>query len=116
MRVLLDSCVWGGAKEQLHAAGHAVEWIGDRPEDPGDQAIIEEAHHGGKVIITLDKDFGELAVLRQVPHAGIIRLVGIAAMQQGEAATRALRVYEAELRSGAIVTIELTRTRIRPAD
>ncbi len=33
-------------------------------------------------MVTLDKDFGELAVLGQQPHVGIIRLVDIVPQQQ----------------------------------
>lgn len=31
MKVLLDTCVWGGAKETLEAAGYDVIWGGDWP-------------------------------------------------------------------------------------
>ena len=31
----------------------------------------------GRVLVTLDKDFGELAILHGVAHAGIVRLVGL---------------------------------------
>ncbi len=29
MKLLLDTCVWGGAKAELQAAGHDVIWTGD---------------------------------------------------------------------------------------
>jgi predicted nuclease of predicted toxin-antitoxin system len=34
-------------------------------------------HAESRVLVTLDKDFGELAIMKGAPHAGIIRLVGI---------------------------------------
>lgn len=37
MRVLLDSCVWGGAREVIAVAGHDVQWVGDWEGDPGGQ-------------------------------------------------------------------------------
>lgn len=82
MRVLLDTCVWGGIKDVLAGEGHDAEWTGDE-KDLGDQQIIRRAHEQGRVLVTLDKDFGELAVLRGMPHAGIIRLVDLGARQQG---------------------------------
>jgi hypothetical protein len=36
MKLLLDTCVWGGAKSHLLNAGHEVLWTGDLAEDPGD--------------------------------------------------------------------------------
>lgn len=40
MRGLLDTCVWGGARQVLEAAGHEVIWSGDWPEDPGRKAKL----------------------------------------------------------------------------
>ena len=69
MRVLLDTCVWGGAKGGVASGGHDVVWAGDWPEDPGDEEILARAHAEGRVLVTLDKDFGELAVVRhRRPH------------------------------------------------
>ncbi len=75
MRVLLDACVWGGAKAQLAAEGHDVRWIGDSTADAGDEEVISQACAERRVLVTLDKDFGELAVVRGLPHCGIVRLV-----------------------------------------
>lgn len=46
----------------LAAAGHDVIWAGDWPSDPGDEEILDQAAAQGRVLVTLDKDFGELAV------------------------------------------------------
>ena len=114
MKVLLDSCVWGGARAVIGAAGHEVTWAGDWPADPGDAEILQQAAAVGAVLVTLDKDFGELAIVRGVPHAGIVRIVGFAAREQGPACVAALARYGAELAAGALVTVERTRTRVRP--
>jgi predicted nuclease of predicted toxin-antitoxin system len=84
VKLLLDSCVWGGALTRLRAAGHDVVWSGEWPADPGDEEILARALAEGRVLVTLDKDFGELAVVRELPHAGIVRLVGLSALQQAE--------------------------------
>jgi len=34
MRVLLDTCVWGGAKNFLSLSEHDVVWAGDWERDP----------------------------------------------------------------------------------
>jgi len=115
MLVLLDACVWGGAQEALYEHGHDVEWIGDLPEDPGDEAVLAQAWDQKRVLVTLDKDFGELAIVRRLPHAGIIRLVGIRAARQGSLCVSLLATYAGELASGAIITAEPGRVRVRPA-
>lgn len=64
-------------------------------------------------MITLDEDFGELAVVRRLPHAGIVRIVGFASTRQGHAAVATLGQYGSELSVGAIVTVEPGRVRVR---
>ena len=113
MKILLDTCVWGGSRQQLEIAGYDVVWTGDLPEDPGDEEILARAYNEGRILVTLDKDFGELAIVRGVPHCGIIRLVNLAARQQAEVCLRAIALHGQELQSGAIITAELGRLRIR---
>ncbi len=69
----------------MEAAGHDVRWVGAWPQDPGDDAILEQSLADRRVLVTLDKDFGELAVLHQRPHAGIVRLVNWSIHHQAEA-------------------------------
>jgi hypothetical protein len=39
MKVLPDTCVWGGAAETLRSVGHDVRWMGESVPDPGDDAM-----------------------------------------------------------------------------
>ncbi|MDA8141789.1 MAG: hypothetical protein M0036_24350 [Desulfobacteraceae bacterium] len=39
MKVLLDTCVWGGALKHLETAGLDVVWTGSWPEDIGDEEM-----------------------------------------------------------------------------
>ncbi len=116
MKFLLDSCVWGGVRAELIAAGHDVNWAGDWPEDPGDEEILARAYAEGRILVTLDKDFGELAIVRGLPHCGIWRLVNIAARQQATVCLHIIAQHGAELQAGAIVTAEPGRLRLRPPD
>jgi predicted nuclease of predicted toxin-antitoxin system len=111
--LLLDTCVWGGALSVLRDAGHDVVWTGDWEKDPGDQEILRQAHQQDRILITLDKDFGERAIVYGEPHRGIIRLMGIPARMQAEFCARTLERYGSQLTQGAIVTAEPQRTRIR---
>lgn len=113
MKILLDSCVWGRARDALASLGHDVVWAGDWPADPGDEQILAHAHSEGRVLVTLDKDFGELAILHGAAHCGIVRLVGISARQQAAVCHQVLSVHGSELLAGAILTAEAGRLRIR---
>ena len=104
MKVLLDTCVWGGTLRHLETAGHDVIWTGNWPEDPGDEEILTYAHQEQRILVTLDKDFGEMAILFKRPHFGILRLVNIAARNQGPLCLKVLTLYQKELQAGAIIT------------
>jgi predicted nuclease of predicted toxin-antitoxin system len=44
VKLLLDACVWGGAKKFLESRGHDVVWAGEWLEDTGDREILKRAH------------------------------------------------------------------------
>ncbi len=113
MKVLLDTCVWGPATQALADDGHDVIWAGAWPQDPGDDQILERAAMEGRVLVTLDNDFGDLIFLRGQRHCGLIRLVGFRARDQGIVCASLLKQYEAELSAGAIITAEPGRVRVR---
>ena len=114
MRLLLDTCVWGRARQELEAVGHDVVWAGDWPLDPGDDEILARAREESRILVTLDKDFGELAIVRGRLHCGILRLVNISARQQSVVCAHVLAAHGDMLESGGIVTAEPGRLRIRP--
>lgn len=113
MRVLLDACVWGGAVADVADAGHDVVWAGAWERDPGDVEILRLAHEQGRVLVTLDKDFGEIAIVRGHFHSGIVRLVAFRARDQARALNEVLSRYADEIVAGAIVTVEPGRVRVR---
>lgn len=116
MKVLLDTCASRSARDHLRSRGHDLIWSAEFETDPGDRALMRRAFAEGRVLITLDKDFGELAVHRGERHRGVLRLVGFAAQAEGPAAAAALERYGPILLSGAIVTVEPGRVRVREPD
>lgn len=115
MRLLVDSCASSRIAQQLRLEGYDVIWVGDWPQDPGDDEILRVAWAEGRVVITLDKDFGDLAVHRSLQHHGILRLVDLPLAEQAQRCARALQAHGPELAGGGIVTLERGRTRVRPA-
>ena len=61
MRVLANENFPGEAVEALRSRGHDVAWV--RSDAPGstDRAVLARATDEGRILITFDKDFGELA-------------------------------------------------------
>ncbi len=75
--------------------------------------ILAMADSEKSVLVTLDKDFGELVFLKGLPHPGIIRLVEIPSRKQGESILVVLKSFESELLRGAIITLQAGRVRVR---
>jgi len=111
--LLLDGCIWGKAALQLRDAGHDVIWAGEWTADPGDDAILAHAFAEQRVFVTIDKDFGELAVHRGQPHHGILRIVDFSARRYGEVCLAVLAAHLADLEAGALITASPGRIRIR---
>lgn len=113
MKVLLGTCVSNKVQAQLEAAGHDVVWVGEGP-DPGDEKILGRAYREQRVLVTIDKDFGTLAVFHKQPHCGIIRLVNFGTHQQGLVCLQILADDAEGLAAGAIITAQRHRLRKRP--
>ena len=115
MKILLDSCIWGGVVEPLRELGHDVVWIGHWEKDPGDQEILSFAHANERIVVTLDKDFGTLAILHERPHYGIIRLVDMSVREHASACHAIVEEFGDELLAGGIITAYADRIRLREA-
>jgi predicted nuclease of predicted toxin-antitoxin system len=115
MKLLLDACVWPGAASELEGRGHEVIRVCDFPDNPSDEEILALGLREERIVVTLDKDFGELAVVFGRSHAGIIRIVNFPISRHAKVCIRALEQHGEELARGAIVTAEPGRLRLRPA-
>ena len=113
MRLLLDSCVWPRGAEELRAAGHDVDYVGDWDADPGDDMILRRSSTDDRILVTLDKDFGELVFVMGREHPGIVRLVNIAARQQGQMIMTVIEKHDEDLRQRALIVAESDRLRVR---
>lgn len=113
MKILLDSCMGIGVFRALQNAGHDVVSIGINEKDPGDEAVLNRAFQEKRVLVTLDKDFGELAIIFGKPHSGILRLVGLSMTNQIKICIQVLETHGPMLIHGALITAEISRLRIR---
>ena len=74
MRWLIDECVHSDIVRDLRLAGHDVKYAAEVFRQTADADLADEALRDGRILITEDKDFGDIAF--QKPHAvpGIILL------------------------------------------
>jgi predicted nuclease of predicted toxin-antitoxin system len=75
MRFLLDENAEYRIAAFLTALGHDVTTIAhDYTSGLGDEAVLAVARQENRILITNDRDFGELIIQRQLAHAGVILL------------------------------------------
>ena len=98
--------------EWLSGNGHDVVDSRSLGQDPGDRALLELAESENRVLITMDKDFGELIYLHGVSHAGMIRLPDVRLPQRIEMVEELVSHYGQALEERAIVTIRGERVRV----
>jgi len=59
--------------EALREAGHDVAWIREDSRSAPDDKILQRAQDENRIVVTFDKDFGELAYRSRLPaQCGII--------------------------------------------
>ena len=74
MKLVADECIDGRLVDALLGAGHGVELIRVTARGVPDEAVLARAFAGGAVLVTEDKDFGDLTVRREQPTHGVILL------------------------------------------
>jgi len=104
VRLLADTNIVALAVDVLRSEGHDVDYVGERAEDPGYLAILQEAHDGSRVLLTKDHDIGALVFKDAVAHAGILLIDDLGSPQAETTLLRtALSTWNQQLSAGAFV-------------
>ena len=82
MKFLVDRCAGRRLAEWLRDQGHDVMESRARGPAPGDHALLERAATEGRILVMIDTDFGELVSVRDIPHAGLVRLPDVPVMRR----------------------------------
>ncbi len=115
MRILADENFPGDAVAALRERGHDVAWV--RSDAPGssDAEVLARAQAEERIVVTFDKDFGDLAFRSRLPASSGVILFRIS-MPSGE---RVARVAVAALESRVdwaehFAVVEDNRIRVTP--
>ena len=115
-RFLVDSCSSKFVVEALRNQQPDVVWIPESEMDPGDGVILQRANTEDRILITADKDFGDLVFVYNKPHPTIIRLVDIPPKRQMQLLTHILQNYSEEMSKRVLITANSSRVRIKYPD
>jgi predicted nuclease of predicted toxin-antitoxin system len=115
MRILANENFPSDAIAALRQRGHDVAWI--RADAPGssDRQVLTRADTENRVLITFDKDFGELAFRANLPASSGIILFRISAPSSAHVARVAVAVPESRTDwAGHFAVVEDVRIRMTP--
>ena len=112
MKFLVDRCVGRHLAEWLSENGHDVLEVRTLGRDPGDRALLELAESQGRVLITIDTDFGELIYLHDAPHAGLVRLPDVPPSRRIALVSEVVQRHRSALEDRAVVTVRGGRVRV----
>ncbi len=114
MKFLADENLDRQIVERLRQDGHFVWYIAEMEPGVSDDVVLNLANQEGALLITADKDFGELVFRLGRIASGVvlIRLPGLSLTSKAEIVSRALNQHANEL-LGVFAVITPTTIRIR---
>lgn len=116
MNIITDENVSRYSIEQLQAAGHHVtRFLELGPRGSLDHLVLAIATAENALLITNDKDFGELVYHQRLAHSGVllIRLSNLSPQDEGEAVAEVVQEYGQHLLDAFTVLKQRGKPRIR---
>jgi len=104
--------------ERLRKEGHAIRYIVESGPGASDEDVLELAKHEGAILLTADKDFGEMVFRQRRMTEGVafIRLAGQSQKRKAEIVASAVKRHGEELlRAFSVITPGGIRIR-KPTD
>lgn len=111
-----DENVESDVVEALRALGHDVVHIARSSPGAPDDSLLAQARAGSSILITSDKDFGDLVYRQRKTTAGVVlmRLPGLSAQLTARKVAAVVDRHEGQL-LGSFVVIAAGSVRIRAA-
>ncbi len=115
MRFLADECCDTATVDALREDGHDVLYAIESLRGVTDDVILERAFTESRVLLTEDKDFGELVYRLRYPAYGVILLrFDVQDAMSKIPRLRVLLDHEKDRIPGAFVVLDATKARVRP--
>jgi len=114
MRFFADEGVDKQIVSRLRKEGHDVLYVAEDIAGTDDEEILSLANKEDRILMTRDKDFGELAYRDKKVHAGIIlnRLYELSSERKAEIVSKVIRDFGEEL-IGSFTVIQPGKIRMK---
>jgi predicted nuclease of predicted toxin-antitoxin system len=115
MNLLADECCDAALVAALRSDGHDVLFAVESLRGATDDQVLERADNEGRILLTEDKDFGELVYRLKRPARGIVLLrFDVADRVLKIPRLRSLLENQSEQMLDAFVVIDKEKIRVRP--
>lgn len=114
MNFVADESLEEQVVAHLRQAGHQVFYVAEMEPGVSDDVVLERANQAGALLITGDRDFGELVFRAGRVTAGVIlvRLAGVSPGSKADIVVTDLEQHAGQIH-GAFTVISPGRVRIR---
>jgi predicted nuclease of predicted toxin-antitoxin system len=112
LKFLIDRCAGTLLPMRLRALGHDVAEVRDRGPDPGDRVILQWGATEGRIVVTMDKDFGQFLFVENSPHCGLVRLPDVPSSERIRLMESLLISHVQFLSDGSVITVRGGRIRV----
>jgi len=116
VNLLADENVDRAIVDRLREDGHEVRYVAEMEPGISDDFVLDEARREGAVLLTADKDFGEVVWRQRHLTTGVvlIRLAGLPPARKAEIVSGVIREHGSELlQAFAVITPRAVRVRRR---
>jgi predicted nuclease of predicted toxin-antitoxin system len=115
VRWLIDECVDAGLVALLREGGHDAVYMSDVAPRATDTEVMSRADRENRIVLTEDKDFGDLVFRQAKPVPGIVllRIDSSRRLRKGPRLLAAIHQFDDTL-FGCYTVIEDARFRSRP--
>lgn len=116
MNVVADEGVDGPVVQRLRDDGHDVIYVAELSRGVTDDDVLRQANDRNALLVTADKDFGELVFRQRLVHSGVLllRLEGLSNTTKAGFVAEVFREHGAAI-LGSFSVISPGQIRIRRA-
>lgn len=117
MKLLADENIDLSVVARLRDAGHVVLAVAEMEPGIPDDVVLQKANTEMAILMTEDKDFGELAFRQSLVHHGVIliRLAGLPGASKAAALIHLLKAHCQEI-TGSFTVVSPGLVRIRKSN
>jgi predicted nuclease of predicted toxin-antitoxin system len=114
LRLLADENMHPAVVTRLRHAGYQTEWIAETSYGATDASILQRPDIGSLILITFDRDFGDLIFNQKYPPPLSILYTRLSRAHPDQIAERLLAALDAGVPAGQMITLTKNGERTKP--